>query len=999
LHKPQPWLLPASFAAISFVGGIASNLVANAVDQTFRPYIRWVTVLLAIAFVVSILAAVREARRARQSPSDDQPDLLHTTVTGSGHSVGHQAGRDLTVTQITNPHYFLEQARRADPHSQPFDYATYEDAQWGDLKTDDVLEFLRLARVQIQEDFNQALSPKEQFERFGFVSNGARPTYGASLCFGEQPNKILAGCGANCHLWKGKGETGLLDSQSFRGNLFSQYNGALAFLKKNLRFERSFDAQGRSDDFDLPIQAIEEALANALVHREYQNRTDWVRVNLYDDKLEIISPGSLPQQVTLDTIKAEDVTYPRNPLIARIFYLFGKVERTGKGITRMTEAMRSRGLPDPALEVVPPDSFKVTLFRQLFAAIHQLPPPPHDFTGREQELKELLAATERGVVISGLQGLGGVGKTALALKLAERLKDRYPDAQFYLDLRGVSERPVTPAEAMAHVIRAYHPTAQLPESEAELRPLFHSVLHGQGALLLMDNAKDKAQVEPLIPPAGCMLLVTSRQHFKLPGMFDQNLDTLPRADAIKLLLNIAGRIGDHADEIARLCGDLPLALRVAAGALAERPNLAPADYVRQLVDAKQRLSRLKEVDVALNVSYEMLNQEQRRWWRALSVFPQTFDDEAAAVVWEVARDAAQDALGELMKWSLVEFSAKTERYRLHNLARLFAESCLAADERDALQQCHARYYRAVLAQADDLYLKGNGNLTRGLQLFDQERVNIETGFAWAAAHAEQDDKAARLCIEYPNAGAYVLDLRLHPRERIAWLEAAVASAQRLGQRQSEGSALANLGLALADLGGTRQAIEHYESALSLHRESGDRRAEGAALGNLGSACAALGETRKAIEFYERYLAIAREISDRRSEGNALGNLGSAYFSLGEIRHAVEFYEQRLVIAREIGDRRGEGAALGNLGIAYESLGEAPRAVEYHQQYLAIAREIGDRRGEGNALFNLSLALDDLGERSEAIAHASAALRIFEQIEDPNAAKVREHLAAWHGQQP
>ena len=221
--------------------------------------------------------------------------------------------------------------------------------------------------------------------------------------------------------------------------------------------------------------------------------------------------------------------------------------------------------------------------------LHQLPPPPHDFTGREQELTDLLAATERGSVISGLQGLSGVGKTALALKLAERLKNRCPDAQFYLDLRGVSERPVTPAEAMAHVIRAYHPTARLPESEAELRPLFFSALHGQRALLLMDNAKDKAQVEPLIPPAGCVLLVTSRQHFTLPGMFHQNLDALPRADAIKLLLTIAGRIGDQADEIARLCGDLPLALRVAAGALAERPNLAPADYVRRLAGAKQRV--------------------------------------------------------------------------------------------------------------------------------------------------------------------------------------------------------------------------------------------------------------------------------------------------------------------------------------------------------------------------------------------------------------------------
>ena len=159
--------------------------------------------------------------------------------------------------------------------------------------------------------------------------------------------------------------------------------------------------------------------------------------------------------------------------------------------------------------------------------------------------------------------------------------------------------PLTPASVMERVIRAYHPTAKLPESLAELSAIYRSTLHGQRALLLMDNARDREQVEPLIPPAGCVLLVTSRQHFILPGMFDQNLDTPPRADAIKLLLNIAERIGDHADEIARLCGDLPLALRVAASALKVSRSLTPADYARRLADEKRRLSHLKEVDVAL----------------------------------------------------------------------------------------------------------------------------------------------------------------------------------------------------------------------------------------------------------------------------------------------------------------------------------------------------------------------------------------------------------------
>ena len=146
--------------------------------------------------------------------------------------------------------------------------------------------------------------------------------------------------------------------------------------------------------------------------------------------------------------------------------------------------------------------------------LHQVPPPPADFTGRKDELEELLAAIENGgVTISGLQGLGGICKTALALKLVEQLKPRYPDAQFYLDLKGASSEPLAVKEALAHVIRSYHPLGKLPESETELRAIYLSVLEGQRALLLMDNAASAEQVGPLSPPAGCVLLVTSRFHF------------------------------------------------------------------------------------------------------------------------------------------------------------------------------------------------------------------------------------------------------------------------------------------------------------------------------------------------------------------------------------------------------------------------------------------------------------------------------------------------------
>ena len=667
--------------------------------------------------------------------------------------------------------------------------------------------------------------------------------------------------------------------------------------------------------------------------------------------------------------------------------------------------------------------------------LHEVPRPPADFTGREDELKELLAAIEiGGVNISGLQGMGGIGKTVLALKLVELLEPRYPDAQFFLDLKGASTQPLTVAEALAHVVRAYHPAAKLPDSESELHGLYLSVLKGQRALLLMDNAANAEQVEPLIPPTGCLLLVTSRQHFTVPGLAAKNLDTLSAADARELLLTIAPRIGAQADEIAALCGHLPLALRLAAAAMKIKyVNLKAEDYLRRL---RHRQQRLQLIDASLSLSFELLSEELRARWRWLAVFPDTFAVDAAATVWEVEVDQAQDSLGELIAASLVEWDETSDRYRLHDLARLFADEKLSAEERVVGAKRFATHYRDVLAVANELYQEGGESLLHGLALFDLEWSNIQVGHAWVAAQVDAADAdVAHLAMTYPDAGVYVIDLRQHSLERIRWLEIALASTRRLEHREGESIALGNLGNAYAALSETRRAIQFFEQALLIHREIGDRRGEGADLGNLGNAYRNLGETRRAIQFYEERLTIAREIGDRRGEGGVLGNLGLAYSRLGETRRAIQFHEQALLIDREIGDRRGEGADLGNLGNAYRKLGETRRAIQFYEQtlliqreigyrrgegavlgnlgnayadlgetrraiqfykqYLAIAREIGDRRGEGATLWNMGLALDQLGERARAIHHAEQALIIFEQIEDPSAVKVLAQLAAWY----
>lgn len=584
--------------------------------------------------------------------------------------------------------------------------------------------------------------------------------------------------------------------------------------------------------------------------------------------------------------------------------------------------------------------------------LHRLNSPPRDFTGRTDELHDLLEHFGQGITILGLRGLGGVGKTALALVLAERLKPNYPDAQFYLDLQGASERPLSTEDALRHVIRAYHPQAQLPDSLSELAAMYRSVLHDQRALLLMDNAADRQQVEPLIPPQTCILLVTSRQQFSLPGMHARNLEQLPRADAIRLLLSIAERIGEAADEIAQLCGDLPLALCVAGAVLAEKRNLTPTDYAQRL--REQRLKHLPEVAAALNVSYAMLTTAQQQQWSALGVFPTSFDEAAAAAVWQLSPDAARDALSDLMRWSLVEFEDDTRRYRLHDLARIFAAEYLN-DNR--VQQRFALHYCNVLASCNSLYFEGGAALLRGLKLFDQEATNIRAGQAWAAAQPESDLFAAELCLEYPKAGAYVLELRQHPRERIGWLEKQLAATRLLKCRKSEGEALGNLGIAMLQL------------------------------------C----EPHRAIEYIEQTLVIAREMGDCQSEGNALGNLGIAWVELGEPYRAIVFYKQRLAIARKIGDRRGESKALGNLGNVWCMLGKRRKAIGVYEQQLTITREIGDRRGEGIVLWNMSLCLDKLGERTQAIARAEESLAIKEAMEDPSTEIVRQQLAQWRSE--
>ena len=633
--------------------------------------------------------------------------------------------------------------------------------------------------------------------------------------------------------------------------------------------------------------------------------------------------------------------------------------------------------------------------------VPQLPDPVADFTGRTSQADQLIARlrNRQGAAITAIGGQGGVGKTELAFYVAREVRELYPGGQVLVNLLGLDAKPLTPEQAMAGVILAVEPEQKLPDKPEQIAGLYHGLLAERAVLVLADNASDSEQVRPLVLKPPSALLVTSRQTVQLGGIKRVDLDQLPRPESVALLRAI---LGDKAaedgqvDSLAKLCGDLPLALRVAGNRLAASPALPVQDYLKRVEGKRSALEfEGRDVRAVLAESVEALERDAPELvarWRSLAVFPAPFDRAAAEAVGEF-EDGELDVL---VGRSLVLYDAKAERFRLHDLMRELAREGWGEEEAYNAAKRHAAHYLNVAARADNTYKNGGQGVLDGLRLFDRERAHIEVGQAWAAEHVPSDDAAARCAQNYALRAANVLDLRQHPREKIAWLKVSAHAARRLGNKGEEGAALGNLGVAHGQLGELKRAIEYFEQCLAIARETGSRWGKGEALGNLGNAYLQLGEPRRAIEYYEQYLGIARETGDRRGEGMTLGNLGLAYADLGETRRAIEYYEQDLAITRETGDRRGEGRALGNLGNAYLQLGEPRRAIKYYEQSLEIKRETGDRRGEGIALWNMSLALDKLGERAKAIEHARGALAIKEQIEDPNAGKVRRQLEEWGG---
>jgi tetratricopeptide (TPR) repeat protein/transcriptional regulator with XRE-family HTH domain len=682
--------------------------------------------------------------------------------------------------------------------------------------------------------------------------------------------------------------------------------------------------------------------------------------------------------------------------------------------------------------------------RQAAAPRHQLRTPLPDFVGQQAALTTLLEgmrrATQGGAVaaISGVRGMGGIGKTELAYLVANRLTDAFPDAQIVVRLRGTSATPLPPAQAVQQVIHTLTPNTKLPDDLSSLQAYYHSVLHGRRILIMADDACDASQVRPLLPPAGCGLLVTSRQRFSLPGMMAVDLDPLCAEEAVTLLRGLCEGL-DEADArmLARVCGYLPLALRISGSVLHNNPALYAASYLARLADERQRLALLHDpddtqLDVAatLALSYAQLDTASQQVFRQIGVLAADFTTSLAMACVAAGTGAdVEAALHRLLRRNLITYDAGRARWRLHDLVRDLARRMSeATEERKAVMWRYARAAVQIAQETQAQYLSGGAGVLAALERFDIDRPHIDAARLWASAHAGTRAGDMLLVADAratDNIGALRYDRR---GERLPQLERALAAAQRLADRQGEafvrnqiggvylelgdplraiasfeqqlasawaiddwsgeGCALVNTGSAYADHPSDRRASACHRQAPTIacevggrRCEVGDRRIEAITLSNLGMAYADLGEAQRAIARYEQALTIAREMGNQHVEAITLDNLGAIYLDLEHPLRAFALIEHALWIHRTLGGRLDEGTTLPNLGRAYLALGNAQRAIEHGRQALAILRQIGAQRQEAYALHALGAGYAALGDHEDAQTAFEAALALFRAVGD------------------
>jgi tetratricopeptide (TPR) repeat protein/transcriptional regulator with XRE-family HTH domain len=663
--------------------------------------------------------------------------------------------------------------------------------------------------------------------------------------------------------------------------------------------------------------------------------------------------------------------------------------------------------------------------------LRQLPAAPPLFTGRSLELSDLERAHDMGsVVIVTIDGMAGIGKTALALQAAHRLSGAYPDGQLFLNLHGYTQGvdPVQPGEALDRLLRALGvPAEQIPAHPEDRAALYRSLLADRKVLVVLDDVVGEAQVRPLLPATpGSLALVTSRRRLiELDHTLTVSLDVLPQPDAVALFARSAGVGADDAgvDDVVELCGRLPLALRIAAARLRSRPAWAVAHLLERLRDRQERLGELalgeRSVTAALDMSYLQLDPELQRAYRLCGPLPESsFDVYVAAALVDVTLGRAARLLDDLLDVNLLQ-ELVPGRYAFHDLVRAHATAAAQREEPDRV---------AAFGRMFDYYSHTASVAMDVLYPYERERrppappaVTPTPDFPGPAEAAAWLDReltnlltAARYAAWFCPRGHTVhlsttLDRYLRTRDRYAEAEALHQQALTVARRNSDAAGEANVLTSLGHVhrrqARTTVATDHYRSALAIARSIGDRRAEVDALLGLGFLVSLEGSHEAAIEHVHRALEISRRIAHRSGEVDALYRLGRLHLTQREpaapdpgtrYERAAGFFDQAHALARDTGNSLGELHGLLGRAWVHRVLGRLGPAEDAYTEGLRMAERLGNVNGVFEALDGTGRLDSAAGRAEQALARHSRALELATDLGQPiDRARSHDGIARAH----
>ncbi|MCP2247206.1 DNA-binding transcriptional activator of the SARP family [Lentzea aerocolonigenes] len=630
-------------------------------------------------------------------------------------------------------------------------------------------------------------------------------------------------------------------------------------------------------------------------------------------------------------------------------------------------------------------------------ARNDLPGDIADFAGRADDLDEILAAVPSGcVAITAIDGMAGIGKTTLAVRAAHRLASRFPDAQLFVDLHShtAGVEPRTPADALLELLTALGVPAQdIPDGLDARAARWRAEMAHRKALVVLDNAGSAAQVRPLLPGTGLVLVTSRRRLVDLDAAHTISLDVLSEEDSLRLLASIAGQRKldqdlEAAREIVRLCGYLPLAVRIVGARWRTRPAWSARDVTRRLTE--QRLTELtageRSVAGAFALSYRQLTGEQQRLFRLLGLHTgEDWGAHLAAAVIGTTRVEAERLLDELLDAHLVQ-QQENGRYRFHDLLAEHAKASVEPGEAEEAVLGILDFYLHTVSLAELRTAPGRPELRSAVRHPPPDPpsfANIRQAVAWLDAEHRNLRAAVYLAAysgnyahawQLPHQLATFLLLRGFGRERIELQSVALAATHQLGDLKARAEALRGLGSAYQSRRDA-EPVKHLREALDLTRQIGDVSGEASVLILFGVIAREGSRLDEAQRYFDHALELIRSVEAPTQEAHALHHLALTYLLRGRNDEALAHLTSALRLGEEHGDVSRIALALEDIGYIHYYLFNDDECVEHLERSQPVFQERGDWRGEMFSCADLAYVALEFGMPGKALEMARRAARL------------------------